>query len=104
MELPTKLFNRLFVWNNPFRVDAPRTEKPGGSFAPAETELPQGEILSKDAGHFLTFFFRCFSHIFAIHLFLFISNYGQVFYKQLWSGLSSRNCLYFQIFFELKVA
>ena len=51
--------------------------KPGGSFAQAETELPQGEILSKDAGPFLTFFFRCFSNIFAIHLFLFISNYGQ---------------------------
>ena len=52
-------------------------EKPGGSFAQAETELPQCEILSKDGGPFLTFFFRCFSHIFAIHLFLFISNYGQ---------------------------
>ena len=52
-------------------------EKPAASFAQAETELPQSEILSKDAGPFLTFFFRCFSHIFAIHLFLFISNYGQ---------------------------
>ena len=62
---------------NPFRVDGPLTEKPGGSFAQAETELPQGEILSKDAGPFLTFFFRCFSHIFAKLLFLFISNYGQ---------------------------
>ena len=29
--------------------------------------------LSKDTGHFLTFFFRCFSHLFARHLFLFIS-------------------------------
>ena len=52
-------------------------EKPGDSFAQAETELPQSEILSKDAGPFFTFFFRCFSHIFAIHLFLFTSNYGQ---------------------------
>ena len=64
-------------WSNPFRVNAPLTEKPGGSFVQAETELSLGEILSKDAGPFLTFFFRCFSHIFAIHLFLFISNYGQ---------------------------
>ena len=47
------------------------TEKPGDSFAQAETELPQSEVLSKDAGTFITFFFRCFSHIFAIH-------YGQV--------------------------
>ena len=47
------------------------------SFAQAETELPQSEILSKDAGPFFTFFFRCVSHIFAIHLFLFINNYGQ---------------------------
>ena len=43
-----------------------------------EAELPQGEILSKYAGPILTFVFRCFSHIFAIHLFLFISNYSQV--------------------------
>ena len=48
-----------------------------GVFAQAETELSQGEILSKDAGPFLTFSFRCFSHIFAKLLFLFISNYGQ---------------------------
>ena len=52
-------------------------EKPGGSFAQAETELPQGEILSKYAGPFLTFFFRWFYHIFATHLFLFMSNYVQ---------------------------
>ena len=52
-------------------------EKPGGLFAKAEKELSQGEILSKVAGHFLTFLFKCFSQIFAIHLFLFISNYGQ---------------------------
>ena len=58
-------------------MDAPLTEKPDGSFAQTETELLQGEILSKDAGPFLTFFFRCFSHIFAKLLFLFISNYGQ---------------------------
>ena len=64
-------------WNNAFRIDASLTEKPGDSFAQAETERPQSEILSKYAGPFLTFFFRCFSHIFAIHLFLFISNYGQ---------------------------
>ena len=61
-------------WNNAFRIDASLTEKPGDSFAQAETERPQSEILSKYAGPFLTFFFRCFSHIFAIHLFLFISN------------------------------
>ena len=54
-------------WNNAFRIDASLTEKPGDSFAQVETELPQSEILSKDAGPFLTFFFRCFSHIFAIH-------------------------------------
>ena len=71
------LFNQLIVWNNPFRVHAPFTEKPGGSFPQEETELSQGEILRKDAGPFLTLFFRCFSQIFAIHLFLFISNYGQ---------------------------
>ena len=71
------LFNPLNVWNNPFGVDAPLTEKPGDSFEQAETELPQSEILSKDAGPFFTFFFRCFSHIFAIHLFLFISSYCQ---------------------------
>ena len=29
------------------------TEKPGGTFAQAETELPQSKILSKDAGPFL---------------------------------------------------
>ena len=52
-------------------------EKRGGSFAQAEAELPWSEILSKDAGLFFTFFFRCSCHIFAIHLFLFISNYGQ---------------------------
>ena len=52
-------------------------KKPGGSFAQAETELPQSEVLSKDAGPFFTFFFRCFSHIIAIDLFLFINNYGQ---------------------------
>ena len=28
-------------------------EKPGGLFAKPEIELPQGEILSKDAGLFL---------------------------------------------------
>ena len=40
MELITNLFNPLIVWNNPFGVDAPLTEKPGGSFARAETKLP----------------------------------------------------------------
>ena len=68
------MFAGLVVWNNPFRVDVLLTERPGGSFAQVETELPQREILSKDAGPFLTFFFRGFSHIFAIHLFLFIRN------------------------------
>ena len=77
LESQTNLFNRLIVWSNPFRADAPLTEKTGGSFAQAETELPQGDILSKDAGPFLNFFFRCFSHVFALHLFLIISNYGQ---------------------------
>ena len=43
-------------------------EKPGGWFAQAETELPQSEILNKDAGPFLTFFVTCFSRIFVIHL------------------------------------
>ena len=42
-----------------------------------QKQLPQSEILSKDAGPFFTFFFRCFSHIFAMHLFLFINNFGQ---------------------------
>ena len=41
-------------------MDAPLTEKPGGSFAQAETELPQSEILSKDAGPFFTFFLGVF--------------------------------------------
>ena len=53
-------------------------QKLGDSFAQAKTELPQTEILSKDAGPFFTFVIRCFSHIFVIHLFLFINNYGQV--------------------------
>ena len=65
------------------------TEKPGGWFAQAETELPQSEILSKDAGPFLTLFFRCFSHIFATLIFI---------YKQLGSGLSFQSYLYFQGF------
>ena len=67
----------LIVWHNPFGIDALLSEKPDGSFAKAETEMPQSEILSKDAEAFLTFTFRCFSNIFATHLFLFISNYGQ---------------------------
>ena len=46
MEYLSNLFNPLIVWNNPFGGDAPLTEKPGGSFAQAKTELPQGEILS----------------------------------------------------------
>ena len=71
------------------------TEKPGGSFAKAEKELPQGEILSKDAGHFLNFLFKCFSHVFAVHLFLFISNYGQA---------SALEVAYIFKFFGLKVA
>ena len=62
-------------------MDAPLTEKPDGSFAQTETELLQGEILSKDAGPFLTFFFSVFLTYFYtfshIHLFLFIRNYGQ---------------------------
>ena len=71
-------------------------EKPGGPFAQAEIELPQSEILSKDAGPFFTFFCGCFSHIFAIHLFLFISNHGQTsalevayIFKVFWT----QNCL-----------
>ena len=31
-------FNPLNVWNNPFGVDVPLTEKPGGLFAQAGTE------------------------------------------------------------------
>ena len=77
MEYLTNLFNPLIVWNNPYGVNAPLTEKPAASSAQGETELAQSEILSKDAGPFFTFFFRCFSHIFAISLFLFTSNYGQ---------------------------
>ena len=69
--------NPLIVWNNPFGVDTPLTKKPAGSFAQVEPELPQSEILSQDAGPFFTFIFRCFSHIFAIHLLLLTSNYGQ---------------------------
>ena len=41
MEKFTNLFNPLIVWKNPFAVDAPLTEKSGGSFAQAETELLQ---------------------------------------------------------------
>ena len=61
-------------------------EKPGDSFAQAETELPEGEILSKDTGLPLSSsggFFTFLPYTFLI-------------YKQLWSGLSSRSCLYFQ--------
>ena len=36
----------LIVWNNPFGVDVPRTEKPGGSFAQAET-VQQTFVLMK---------------------------------------------------------
>ena len=90
-------FNPSIVWNNPFRVDAPLTEKPSDSFAQTETELPQNEILSKDARHFFTFFFRCFSHVFGFcYTLIFI-------YKQLWSGLSSRSCLYSQGFLGSKL-
>ena len=32
------VFNPLVVWNNPFGVDVPLTEKPGGLFAQAGTE------------------------------------------------------------------
>ena len=31
------LFNSLIVWNNPFGVDVPVTEKPGDWFVQAET-------------------------------------------------------------------
>ena len=64
MEQLTNLFNPLIVWNNLFGVDVQLTKKPGSWFAQAEAELPQSEILSEDAGPFLTFFFRRFSHIF----------------------------------------
>ena len=45
--------------------------------------------LKRDTGPFLkiSFFFRCFSHIFAVHLF---------FYNQLGSGFSPQSCLYFR--------
>ena len=74
-------------------MDAPLTEKPGGSFAQAETELPQSEILSKDAGPFFDLFFRCYSSHFC---YILIS-----IYKQLWSR--SRSCLYFQGFLGSKL-
>ena len=32
------IFNPLIVWNNPFGVDVPLTEKPGGLFAQAGIE------------------------------------------------------------------
>ena len=32
------IFNPLVVWNNPFGVDVPLTEKPGGLFPQAGTE------------------------------------------------------------------
>ena len=35
---PLIFFNQLIVWNNPFGVDFPLTEKPGGWFAQAGTE------------------------------------------------------------------
>ena len=35
---PLIFFNPLIVWNNPFGVDFPLTEKPGGGFAQAGTE------------------------------------------------------------------
>ena len=43
-----------------------------------QKQLPQREILNNYVGPFLTFLVRRFSHIFAIHLLLFINNYGQV--------------------------
>ena len=52
MEQLTNLFNPVIVWNNSFGTDVPLREKPGGLFAQAETGLR--EILSKDAGPFLT--------------------------------------------------
>ena len=65
----------------------------GGSFAQAETELPHGEILSKDEGpYFLLQVF--FSHFCYTLIFI---------YKQLWSGLSSRSCLYCQDFLGSKL-
>ena len=58
-------------------MESTLTEKPGDLFAQAERELQQSEVLSKYGGPFFTFFFWCFSQIFAMHLFLFINNYGQ---------------------------
>ena len=75
--LRNRIREKRIVWNNPFGVDAWLTKKPGDSFAQADTELPKSKVLSKDAGPIFTFILSCFSHIFAIHLFLFINNYGQ---------------------------
>ena len=32
------IFNQLIIWNNPFGVDVPLTEKPGGWFAQVGTD------------------------------------------------------------------
>ena len=47
----------LIVWNNPFGVDVPRTEKPGGSFAQAET-VQQTFVLMKTSSRRLEDVFR----------------------------------------------
>ena len=47
----------LIVWNNPFGVDVPRTEKPGGSFAQAET-VQQTFVLMKTPSRRLEDVFR----------------------------------------------
>ena len=81
-------------------MDAPLTEKPDDSFPQAEAGLPQSEILSKDAGPLFTFFFRCFSHSFGIHLFLFINSSGQAsapevayIFKVFWTQKLLNGCL-----------
>ena len=48
---------QLIVWNNPFGVDVPRTEKPGGSFAQAET-VQQTFVLMKTSSRRLEDVFR----------------------------------------------
>ena len=56
-------------------------------------ELSQREILSKDAGPFLTFFFRCFSHSFSIHLFLFINNSKLLIFSRFFGRKLLNGCL-----------
>ena len=55
--------------------------------------IPEREILTKDAGPFVTFFFRCFSHSFSIHLFLFISNSKLLIFSRFFGPKLLNGCL-----------